>query len=98
MGQDILRKDVYERYLLPSNLANLNAKKIRQRDVHFGCIILCWQLLVAAVVRIYTRRGLMRCLSFAKAMREPDGGISEYRIPRLFILNSIANSGDSYRR
>ena len=31
VGQDILRKDVYERYLLLSNLANLNVKKIRQR-------------------------------------------------------------------
>ena len=31
VGQDILRKDVYERYLLSSNLANLNTEKIRQR-------------------------------------------------------------------
>ena len=40
-------------------------------------------------VCIYTRRGLMRCLSLTEAMREPDSGISEYRIPRLFILNRL---------
>ena len=35
---------------------------------------------------IYTRRGLMRCLSFAKAMRRPDGGISEYKNPTSFLF------------
>lgn len=34
-----LRKDVYERYLLHSNLANSNSEKIRQLSVHVGCII-----------------------------------------------------------
>ena len=41
VGCDIIKeKDVYERNLRLSNLASLKfVKKIRQRDVHFGCII-----------------------------------------------------------
>ena len=68
----MLKKDVYGRYLLHIESRKFDPKKIRQRNVHFGCIIPCMQLLVAAVVRIYTRRGLMRCLSLGRAMREPD--------------------------
>lgn len=42
------------------------------------------------MVCIYTRRGLMCCLSLGKTMRRPDSGISEKcRILRLFILNRV---------
>jgi len=33
------QKDVYERYLLSSDLANLKYKKIRNRNVHYGYIV-----------------------------------------------------------
>ena len=100
VGQDILRKDVYERYLLLSNLANLNVKKIRQRKrplrvynalmVTFACHSCC----------IYTRRGLMRCLSLTETMREPDSGISRSTESHVFLFYIWyrPTSGDSYRR
>jgi hypothetical protein len=39
MGHILVEKDVYERYLLSSDLANLKYKKIRNRNVHYGCIV-----------------------------------------------------------
>ena len=37
----VVKKDVYERYLLSSDLANQTYKKIRSRNVHIGCIVPC---------------------------------------------------------
>ena len=79
MGQDILRKDVYERYLLRTNLANLTIPgRYGNGTSTLGVLYSLVTEQSGALLRIiYHGVGWLRCLSLGEAMREPVRGISE---------------------
>lgn len=71
-------------------------KKIRQLSVHVRCII----SIPLRYIIISHDVGSLCCLSLLEAMREPESGISEYRLPRHFYLNNLFKAifGEFYRQ
>ena len=80
----LVKTDVYERYLLRTDLANQSIRRYRNRNVHIGCIVLC--LYFYWTVSIYHDVGYLELLILSKSMRESVRGISEKaEHPRLSI-------------
>ena len=73
-----LQKDVFERYLLRSNLANLILSEgIATKRPR-------WVYYIITIIRFGV--GWLSCLSWERAMREPERGISSRKfLPRLFL-------------
>ena len=81
-GLILLEKGRYERYLLLLNLANSKTRRLRNRSVHFGCIVcspysLHGYLQGISAVTISHDVGYLELLILVKAMREPNSGIGE---------------------
>ena len=103
VGQDILKKDVYERYLLQSNFATLNNREDTATEASTSGVY-CTQLMAAwlwAMV-VYKLHGVGWCVAYPrlKAMRRPDCGISRSTESHVFFIYIWyrPTSGDSYRR
>ena len=77
----LLEKDVYERYLRLSNLANSSPEETQPKRPRW---VYC-TLLMLFGHRQYILAWAIELLILDKAMREPDSGISEVEHPRLSI-------------
>ena len=78
-------KDVYERYLLPSNLENLNVSEGTAIEAS------AWVMYITyfCIVYIFHDVGQLVAYPLTRRFPGPDGGISEYKLPTSFCIHNI---------
>ena len=89
--KDILEKRTFTNVIFDIRISQIHVQKIRNQNVHFGCIVPCpsW-----AVSTIYLGVGYLELLILDKAMREPSSGIGEVEHPTSLRLTfNLLNLG-----